>query len=77
MQGVCTQVHSSLHPFLKGTFYLLRYVLTAAWVKFYSQTALDHPRAEHPRMNYYDRPVKAEDMGTRLRIHPPSHFPLM
>lgn len=50
---------------------LLRYGVTTAWLKLYSQTALDHLRAEHPCMSYCDRLVTAGDMGTRLHSHPP------
>lgn len=45
--------------------------MTTAWLKLYSQTVLDHLRAEHPCMSYSDRLVTAGDMGTRLHRHPP------
>lgn len=50
--------------------------MTTASLKPNSQTVLDHLRAEHPCMSYYDRLVTAGDMGTRgqgyiATPHPP------
>lgn len=45
--------------------------MTTAWLKLYSQSVLDHLRADHPCMSYSDRPVTVGDMGTRLHSHPP------
>lgn len=47
--------------------------MTTGWYKLYSQTVLDHFRAEHPCMSYSDRRLTVADLGTRLHSH---HSPL-
>lgn len=49
----------------------IQYGVTTAWLKLYSQTVLDHLRAEHLCMSYSDSPVTAGETGTRLHSHPP------
>ena len=55
----------------KGILLGQKYGVTTVCLNLYSQTVLDHLRAEHPCMSYSDRLVTAGEMGTRLHSHPP------